>query len=122
MENLRNVYSKDEFIAIMGENQKAWDFQDKLNSLFYEYKMDCSVVSKNEIEVIIRTLGKMFMDKADWIGYFVCDLDFGKNYEDGCIEVDGKNVSMKNAGELWDILMENMEDGLRKAENDIKFE
>jgi hypothetical protein len=56
------------------------------------------------IEAVIVLLKEAVNDTDDWIDYFVWELDFGRDYKDGCVTADGKNIPLKTADDLWDIL------------------
>jgi hypothetical protein len=56
------------------------------------------------IDAIIALLKEAVNDTDDWIDYFVWELDFGRDYKDGCVTADGKNIPLKTVDDLWDIL------------------
>ena len=43
------------------------------------------------------------------IDYFVFELEFGKKWKPGVITVDGKDVPMKTAADLWNLLTDDGE-------------
>lgn len=48
--------------------------------------------------------------EGSWIEHFICELDFGReNYRLGVYDVDGTEIPMNNAGELYDFLMKEKE-------------
>ena len=74
------------------------------------YKLGIRLDIVNDYECLIHNiLEDTFKDESDWFCYFCFDLDFGRKYKDGMItDSDGNNISMNNAEELYEILMENL--------------
>ena len=56
------------------------------------------------IDAFINLLKECGNDTNDWIGYFVWELDFGRDYTDGCVMINGKDVPLRTAEDLWNIL------------------
>lgn len=109
-----NILSKDEFVAIMNEWDETKQYHDALNMVVNKYcdngyldQPDCSVG-------LLHTLSKMFTTNNDsdgcvWIEYFVCELDFGRDYVKGLIQdKDGNEIMLRNAEDLYDLLITNM--------------
>lgn len=40
------------------------------------------------------------------LSYFIYELDFGRQYKDGAVTVDGVEWPMRNAGEFWDYIID----------------
>jgi hypothetical protein len=63
-------------------------------------------------ELIMNILEHYFDDDADpkagtWIGYFVYDLDFGKEWkESSATRKDGSSINLSDAGHLYEFLIE----------------
>jgi len=53
---------------------------------------------------ILKVIKDAVNDKDDWIDYYVYELDFGKEYRDGCVTFDGKNARLKTTNDLWNII------------------
>jgi len=75
--------------------------------------------------MLMRTLGLLFDDKSDWIGYYVHELNFGKKYTDGTITetVNGKkiNIKLKTTQDLFNLLYSNQSSKEEKAnESNVK--
>ncbi len=101
------MISKEKFIEYMNELQELNDTYDAINEVAKELEM-FSLYSIEYEAIILDILKTVFKDKNDWIGYFIFELDFGRKYEDGMIEFDDIPIPMRNAGELYDVLIENM--------------
>ena len=55
--------------------------------------------------ILFNTLKIIFEDKNDWIGYYVYELDWGKNWKKGTITEKGKDVKLKTTSDLYNILV-----------------
>lgn len=110
-----NILSKDEFVAIMNEWDEAKQYHDALNMVVNKYcdnayfdQPDCSIG-------LLRTLSKMFTTSnastgCVWIEYFVCELDFGRDYVKGLVkDKDGNEIMLRNAEDLYDLLVKNLD-------------
>lgn len=49
-------------------------------------------------------------DKNHWIGYYVYELNYGELWEVNMVTDGGVDVPLKNASDLYDLLIKNMED------------
>lgn len=57
--------------------------------------------------LITDILMDTFNDKSDWIGYWIYELNFGKDYKKGCIKSkEGKNIKLKTIDDLYNLLTE----------------
>lgn len=109
---MREVMSRDTFTEYMKAIKEDNEFNDKLNDLFNEYKLDGSFVSCGKcFDKLIILLGDLFHDHSDWIGYFIFELDFGKKYKKGTVVYNEKDVPLATVDDLYDILVENLEAG-----------
>lgn len=61
---------------------------------------------------LIHLLKLAFQDEEDsWIEYFIYELEFGRNYTDGCAKMaDGSHIKLYNASDLYDFLLTNYTD------------
>jgi len=65
-------------------------------------------IHNKTIFLLEELLSKMVNDKYDNISYYMWEIDFGKEWEPGCItEEDGTPIPLSNAGELYDLIMES---------------
>lgn len=57
------------------------------------------------IDGLIELLQIEMYDISDDIMYFICELDFGAEYEDGCvIDEDGEHIDISTTEKLYDVL------------------
>ena len=59
-------------------------------------------------ELVIEAIQSNFnYDPSDWIGYYIYDLDWGKDWKEGAVtSIDGKDVKLKTLSDLYGILIE----------------
>ena len=96
------VLNKEEFISLMNELKKFWDFENDLNTMIYEHCRGGFVLFPDVISVTIKVLAKMFEDKDEWIDYYVWDLCFGR--KERVIEIDGFNRKLQSLDDLYTLL------------------
>lgn len=103
--------SKESFCQVMYDYKSMWNFTDEMNDLFRKYKSDGEVYPPMCTETVIDLLKFIFNDKDQWINYWIFELDFGKDYEDGWVtQKDGTIIPLKTVEDLYDLLVKNMEE------------
>ena len=101
------MISKENFIKYINKIQSLKKIEESINSAGKELEFSISF-SEHE-SLVLNILQEVFKDKEnDWIGYFIYDLEFGKKWHKGSITVNGKDVPMRNAEELYKILKDNL--------------
>lgn len=106
------ILSKEEFVDAIKEIKSISDYHEDLNEFFRKHNVDGYVYQPDGTVTSLKLLHKIFekADKDDWIDYFVYELNFGKNYEDGCVkDKNGSHIAMSNAEELYDFLLKEVE-------------
>lgn len=100
-----NILSKNDFCNAIAAIRSFWDkireIEDTLGITFDE----CPIT--NIVNSYIDTLSSIMGDYSDedsWINYFCWELDFGRDWEPGCAEIDGKDYPLSNSGELYELL------------------
>ena len=53
---------------------------------------------------IIEMLEIIFKDKFQWIEYWAYELNFGKNYKDGCCSDKNGIIKLQTCEDLWKVL------------------
>lgn len=109
--NKVGIMSKESFCEVMGAYKTMFDFTDEMNELFDKYKMDGNIYPPMCTETVIDLLEFIFNDKNQWIKYWIFELNFGKDYEDGWVkQKDGTIIPLKTVEDLYDLLVKNMEE------------
>lgn len=105
---MNRLLSKEEFTKIIESYKKSFDFTDELNKLFDRYDCDGEIYPPIGSEDVVTLLEFIFDDRDEWISYWIFELDFGKEYEDGYIkDRDGKHIPLKTSDNLYDLLVDN---------------
>lgn len=106
------MISKENFIKYINDFRNLCNIYENINKA--AEKLDFFSIYNTEYEVmILDILQDVFNDKEnDLIGYFIYELNYGEKWEESCIrDKDGKDIPLRNAEELYDILVKNMEIG-----------
>lgn len=103
-----------DFCNILVHFEEEENFAANFRNLLYQYDKRefidpyCFQDSSAD-EFILILLEDIFQDKSHWISYFIYDLDFGREYRDGCItDNNGNIVCLRTKQDLWNLLMENL--------------
>ncbi|MDD4624709.1 MAG: hypothetical protein PHX40_05010 [Bacilli bacterium] len=104
------MISKENFIKYMNELHELCKVEDELNNVLRKIGADNILWFGKHQGLIVDILQDAFNDKEnDWIGYAIYELDWFKKYKDGTITFDGKIVPLRDAGDLYDLLVDNIE-------------
>lgn len=104
------MISRENFIKYMNELQELCKAEDELNNVLRKIGADNVLWFDKYQGLIVDILHDAFDDKENgWISYAIYELDWFKKYKDGKITFDDKNVPLRDAGDLYDLLAENIE-------------
>lgn len=102
------MISKEDFIEYIYELKELRHAIDTLNSAG-KGALNFSISFWDYEDLVINILKNIFDDKEnEWIPYYLYDLDYGSKWHEMSISIDGKDVPMRDAGELYDVLIDNM--------------
>lgn len=102
------MISKKNFIRYINELKEINDIYVNINKAAKKLEM-FEVYSPEYENIILDILQEVFEDKEnDWIGYFIYELHYGEFWNEECISDDGEIVYMRDAGELYDVLVANL--------------
>lgn len=111
------MITKREFVDIIERLKEVYDFVDETNARARNLSIEFNSMhlTIQHEDIVLELLDNMF--DTDWISYWIYELDYGRNYKEGCIqeEKDGKmvNIDLSTAEKLYDYLIEEM-----KSKND----
>lgn len=113
-ENLKAEYNypmtKETFASVMNGMKKTREKIQKIEDVLSETCEDSIYCPPSDTNILLDLLSKLFVDQAEWIYYFVYELDFGSKWEKGMIaETDGTDVKMETPDDLYDVLIKNYE-------------
>jgi len=101
--------SKQNFIKYINKIKQLRDAEGSLNSAGELF--DFSISFGHHEQLIVNILEDAFDDeKCNWVPYFIYDLNFGADWSEGIVIMDDEDISMRDAGELWDVLVNKMKD------------
>lgn len=105
------MISKDLFIKTINELKDLSCIYDDINDI--GRKLSSFGIYCYEYEdLIFKILQEVFKDKKnDWLGYYIYDLNFGKNWVEGKVtDKDGTDIPLETAENLYDILIKNFKE------------
>ncbi len=108
---MKNELTKNEFIEIIGELQKAFTYQKEIELFFkksgiigFIYTPDCS-------DSVLRLLHILYaqQDKDNIISFFCNDLDYGKKYKKEIVKENlGIEIPLKTSEDLYNYLCQEL--------------
>jgi len=102
------VITKELFKETIEALEKQYAHDSKCTDAFNIILPEDRVVGydNNIIMLQLITLLKLsFKDDSDWIDYFIYDLDFGRDYKEGCVmSKDKKPIPLVTIDDLWNLL------------------
>ena len=105
------MITKKQFIQSIEAIRKQMDYDHECTKSFQKILKNDFVSGYDNniiIEHLIKLLAELTKDKSDWIGYYVYELDFGKEYIEGCVTQDEKNIPLKNPKDLWNLITDKV--------------
>ncbi len=102
------MISKEFFVKVINELRDLSCIYDDINDI--GRKLSSFGIYCYEYEdLIVKILQEVFKDKKnDWLGYYIYELNFGKNWVEGKVtDREGNDIPLKTAENLYDILMDN---------------
>ena len=111
MENKINI-SKELFIKCIYSLKKQISHDKKCAKAFatildsdHTSVYNTSFVTEQLVDVLKEfTNDENGADGQSWIEYYIWELNFGANYKDGDVKIDGKNFRLTTPNDLWDLL------------------
>ena len=103
---------KELFIESIGAIEKQYRHDQKCNEAF-EVILPNDFITYYDNHWLTNQLTKVLQiamddeNKDSWIEYYMWELDFGKKWKKGYITIRDKDVPLQNAGDLWNLLIEN---------------
>lgn len=87
------------------------DYHKKIDNIQTVLEENCedSIFLPPSLEAtLIKVLEDSFND-TDFIEYFIYNLEFGSEWEPGCIEDSGKDIKMQTPEDLYDYLVNGLD-------------
>lgn len=110
--------TKREFIDILNRLREATELVDKVEKLFRDSRdnLECDFCNGAGLQVshegiVVKLLEKLMQDSIGNISYFIYELDYGREYQEGCISDKSGNIDISTPEKLYDYLV--MEYGVK---------
>ena len=84
------------------------EFYSELEKVYGKYDGEAFIMPPPFNWSPIKLLKAIFHDEEDWIDYWVYELDYGKDYQDGDVIQNGKNIPLKTIEDLYNFLLRNL--------------
>ena len=108
------TFSKEQFVKVINRLKAANDLQNDVQNLMHEAQdnidndfMNAASLMINHEDTVVHLLQIIMDDEDDDIPYFIYDLNYGRDYEPGCITSGGKNIDFSTAEAVYDYLTRN---------------
>ena len=109
------IISKEKFVEIINRLKNYNELQDKIDELFKDNIenrekdfMNAASICVGDEREVVKLLEKMF--DTDIISYWIYELNYGKEYTDGCVLDENMNeIDLSTAEKLYDYLVQDLE-------------
>lgn len=108
-------FNKKQFCEALRDMQNFVDCRDETDRLYQKYNINADAYGGHEyLDAMTDVLTVMFDDEEQgWIAYWIWENDFGRQLQEGDIEIDGIAISLSTPEELYDFLTK----GSKKDDN-----
>lgn len=99
---------KDLFIKTIKNIQQLVEEQDNFNNILHQIDPEFGggYIYNKPIQILIDLLKILIDDKYDNINYYMWELNFGKDYTDGCITDANDNIiKLQTPEDLYNLIM-----------------
>lgn len=104
--------TKQEFVEILNRLREATELVDKVEELFRSSRenLECDFCNGAGLQIshegiVVKLLEKLMQDSFGNISYFIYELDYGREYHEGCVSDKNGNVDIGTPEKLYDFLM-----------------
>lgn len=99
----------EKFERYLLELKELERLESKINDSLRELSPDFGGFSMlRATELILELLKDVTNDNADWISYYIYELDWGKEWKEGTITdtITGKDIKLESIKDLYDLIVE----------------
>lgn len=104
--------TKQDFVEILDRLRKATELVDKVEELFRGNRenLECDFCNGAGLQIshegiVVKLLEKLMQDSFGNISYFIYELDYGREYQEGCVSDKNGNIDISTPEKLYDFLM-----------------
>lgn len=108
--------TKQEFVDILNRLREATELVDNVEELFRNSRdnLECDFCNGAGLQIshegiVVKLLEKLMRDSFGNISYFIYELDYGKEYREGCVSDENGNIDISIPEKLYDFLMTEYE-------------
>lgn len=100
-------FNKKQFCEALRGMRSFVDCRDETDRLYHKYNISAEAYGGYEyLDAMTDVLTVMFDDEEEcWISYWIWEKDFGRQLQEGDIEIDGVTISLSEPEELYDFLI-----------------
>jgi len=103
------IISKADFVMYMDEIKKHNQKIDKINKAICE-NSDGGIYSPPSLQgELMNLLVQILDDRYEAICYYIYETEYGTKWREGCFIIDGEDINLSNAENLYDFLARGME-------------
>lgn len=108
------MLSKDQFVQIMHKLQESDDATAAINKVMREYSslketrdfFDAAAFIVTNRQIIDELLEECMIDNGEWISYWVYELNYGREWSEGCVQdKNGNDIPLGTAEQLYEFLL-----------------
>lgn len=108
---IQELLTKQEFVDVINRLREANVLVDKVEELFRNSRdnLECdfyngaSLLISHE-GIVVKLLEKLMQDSGGDISYFIYELDYGKDYQEGCLSDENGNIDISTPEKLYEFL------------------
>ncbi len=108
----QELLTKQEFVDVINRLREATVLADKVEELFRNSRdnLECDYCNGACLQIshestVVKLLEKLMRDRFGNISYFIYGLDYGKEYQDGCVSDENGNIDISTPEKLYDFLV-----------------
>ncbi len=106
------LLTKAEFVNIMSRLKEATILVDRVEELFCNSRenLECDFCNGAGLQIshegiVVKLLERLMKDRCGTISYFIYELDYGKEYQRGCMSDEDGDIDISTLEKLYDYLM-----------------
>ena len=104
--------AKQEVVDILIRLRGATEWVDKVEKLFRDSRENLEFdfcngagLQISHEGIVVKLLEKLMQDRGGNISYFIYELDYGREYREGCVSDNNGNIDISTPEKLYDLLM-----------------
>ena len=95
----------DLFRKAIEDIRRIHNFEEDVNGLLRKFNTDGEYFVPTCEDMLVKVLQDSMNDTDEFISYFIYDLNFGKEWKEGNVVDNGKDIKLSTIDELYDYLI-----------------